>query len=770
MLSQVLMPQDPRISDLLAAWEEARARGDHPSAETLCAACPELIEPLRKRIHALEALAPILDLTPYRSQILQETRQAGQTVSADERSARAALPKDAIAGYEILGELGRGGAGVVYQARQTALDRLVAIKMIRSGPSAGDVALARFQAEARTVARLDHPNIVEIFDSGIYQDCPFFVLEFMESGNLGAFLDGRRMAADQAARLLEILARTIHVAHSEGIIHRDLKPANVLLKGAHTTGSSADIDFGTPKIADFGLALEVGGGKRLTRTGTVMGTPCYMAPEQATGKHELIGPATDVYSLGVILYELLTGVLPFDAKTDWEILNQVVHKIPEAPRQRQPNCPPALEAICLRCLQKQPADRYGSAKDLADDLARFRAGKPIPAMVSATLKIGLIFSLSGPTAINSEPVVDLIHWAIGELNDQGGLLGRRVEPLTVDCRFDEKVFAHEADRLIVEEKVCTLLGCWSSANRKAVLPVVEKHRNLLLYPVEFEGLERSDHAVYLGGVPNQLVLPAVRWAHAELGKRRFFLVGSNSVFSHAVSEIVKDELRSLAGASLAGEDYLQRHPSWFAELGARIKAAQPDVILNTISGDGNIAFFRTLLEAGITAATLPTLAIDFTEQELRSLPLTEMAGNYLVSSYFQSLERPENQRFLESLFTKVGRHRVVTDAMEAAYAGLQLWGQAVKTAGADEPRAIRAAMAQERLEAPGGPLRIDAATGYAHKFGRIGRIKADSSIRVVWSSQEPVAPQPYPLTRTVAEWEEFLLHLHQAWGNCWAHP
>ncbi|MBI3407365.1 MAG: transporter substrate-binding protein [Planctomycetes bacterium] len=767
------MAADARISELLTAWEEAQARGENRSVEALCAACPELVEPLRKRIHILQAMAPILDLAPFRSEGLEETRQAGQTVSAAPRTP-VAMPRDAIPGYEIQGELGRGGAGVVYQARQIGLDRLVAVKMILAGPSAGDVALARFQAEARTVARLDHPNIVEIYDCGIHQDYPYFVLEFMENGNLGAFLDGRRMPADHAARLLEILASTIHVAHVEGIIHRDLKPANVLLKGARARGSpageGADFDIGTPKIADFGLALDVGGGKRLTRTGTIMGTPCYMAPEQASGKHELIGPATDVYSLGVILYELLTGALPFDATTDWEILNQVVHKIPEAPRQRQGDCPPALEAICLRCLQKQPADRYGSAKDLADDLARFRAGQPLRAIPSATLKIGLIFSLSGPTAINSEPVVDLIHWALQELNDQGGLLGRRVQPVTVDCRFDEGVFAREAERLIVEEKVSTLLGCWSSANRKAVLPIVEKHQHLLLYPVEFEGLERSNHVVYLGGVPNQLVIPAVRWAHAELGKRRFLLIGSSSVFSHAVHAIIKDELKTLTGAWLAGEEYLQRDPGWFATLGALIEAAQPDVIVNTISGDGNIAFYRSLLEAGITASALPTLALDFTEQELRSLSLTEMAGNYLVSSYFQSLERPENHRFLERLFTKVGRHRVITDAMEAAFAGLQLWVQAVGAAGTDEPRAIRAALSQERVDGPGGLLRIDAGSGYAHKFGRIGRIEADGSLRLVWSSQEPVAPEPYPSSRTVTEWELFLMHLHQAWGNRWAHP
>jgi urea transport system substrate-binding protein len=620
------------------------------------------------------------------------------------------------------------------------------------------------------------------------------VLEYLAGGNLDQLLHGRPFPAREAAQLLETLARTIHYAHEQGIVHRDLKPANILLqelttqdtedtekKSKNHSSSSFSVSSVSsvssvvnllPKITDFGLALDLGGARRLTRSGAVMGTPYYMAPEQAAGQTKLIGPATDIYSLGVILYELLTGRVPFTGKTEWEILHQVVHQAPAPPRQLQPDCPVALETICLRCLGKMPADRYASANDLAEDLHRFLTGRPLAGggPLTTVLKVGLAFALSGPTAINCEPVVDLLQWAFKDLNQHGGLLGRAVQSVSCDCGPNDAGFSRAAERLIVEEKVCTLFGCWTSASRKALLPVLESHQHLLIYPVEFEGLERSDHVVYLGAAPNQLIVPAVRWAHRELNKRRFFLVGSDTVFSHAVHEILKDELATLPGAQWVGEDYVRQTPDWFAALWATIQAARPDVVVNVVSGDSNIAFFRTLRAAGLTAEVLPVLSVDFTEQELRSLSGADMAGHYLASSYFQSLPLPENQQFLDQRFQSVGRHRVITDAMEAAYVGVQLWARAVEAAASDDPRAIRAALLRQHFTGPGGPVCFDPTTGYAHKFGRIARIEPDGSLRVVWSSPEPVAPVPFPPTRSVQAWQSFLEQLFVGWGHRWANP
>jgi photosystem II stability/assembly factor-like uncharacterized protein/tRNA A-37 threonylcarbamoyl transferase component Bud32 len=277
----------------------------------------------------------------------------------------------ALAGYDIIAELGRGGAGVVYKARQKSLNRLVALKVLLTGADADAEELARFRSEAEAIAQLQHPNVVQIYDIGEGGGRLFYSMEFVEGGSLTARRAGFPWPPVEAAALVETLARAMHAAHQRGIIHRDLKPANVLL--------TAD---GLPKIGDFGLAKRLDHGPGLTRTGAIMGTPSYMAPEQALGRSGDVGPATDVYALGAILYELLTGRPPFLGETTFHTLQQVVNEEPAPPRRLQPAVAPELEAICLRCLAKSPARRYGSALELADDLRRFLAG-PAPPAVTA---------------------------------------------------------------------------------------------------------------------------------------------------------------------------------------------------------------------------------------------------------------------------------------------------------------------------------------------------------------------------------------------------
>jgi serine/threonine protein kinase len=258
--------------------------------------------------------------------------------------------------------------GVVYKALQIKLKRLVALKMILAGSYAGEQALARFRTEAEAVARLQHPNIVQIYEVGEQEGLHFFSLEFVEGGSLAHKLAGTPQPPSEAARLVEILARAVHYAHQRGILHRDLKPSNVLL--------AAD---GTPKITDFGLAKQLDQDAGQTQSGAIMGTPRYMAPEQAGGKSKAVGPAADVYALGAILYELLTGRPPFKAASAMDTLLQVMQEEPAAPRRLQPDVPRALETICLKCLQKEPTRRYDSAEALADDLHRFLTAEPIMA-------------------------------------------------------------------------------------------------------------------------------------------------------------------------------------------------------------------------------------------------------------------------------------------------------------------------------------------------------------------------------------------------------
>jgi eukaryotic-like serine/threonine-protein kinase len=298
--------------------------------------------------------------------------------TGDDRTFFARLPPDlpaprdrpipAIDGYEILGELGRGGMGVVYRARQVRLNRPCVLKMILGGAHAGAEAVARFLAEAQAIARLQHPHIVQIHSIGETEGLPYFELEYVDGGSLDRRLNGTPWPARRAAELIEALARGVAEAHRLGIVHRDLKPGNVLLM--------AD---GTPKITDFGLAKSLAADSGLTRTDSIMGSPGYMAPEQAEGKTKHVGPLADVYALGAILYELLTGGPPFRGTTVLEILDQVKNAEPMPPSRLVPRLPRDVETIALKCMQKQSEKRYESAAALADDLRRFLGGEPIVA-------------------------------------------------------------------------------------------------------------------------------------------------------------------------------------------------------------------------------------------------------------------------------------------------------------------------------------------------------------------------------------------------------
>jgi WD40 repeat protein len=323
-----------------------------------------------------------------------------------------------VPGYQILGELGRGGMGVVYRARQIKADRLVALKMILVGGHAGSEDLLRFRTEAESLARLQHPNIVQVHDVSEHESRPYFSMEFCPGGSLEKKLNSTPIAPQEAAALVEKLARAMAAAHDKGVIHRDLKPANVLLA-----------EDGTPKITDFGLAKKLDQQSGQTKSGAIMGTPSYMAPEQAGGKAKELGPVCDVYALGAILYECLTGRPPFKAATALDTVLQVVSEEPVSPSQLNVKTPKDLETICLKCLQKDPGRRYSTSEALADDLLRFRAGAPIAARpvrlperawkwvkrrpAVAALSGALVVLLIAATVIS----MFLAWWAMGERDD-----------------------------------------------------------------------------------------------------------------------------------------------------------------------------------------------------------------------------------------------------------------------------------------------------------------------------------------------------------------
>ncbi len=366
---------DDALSLINAEVALRRGRGERPSLEEYLARFPRFEEPLRREF---EAPPPASAPTPPPTEEAHQTpRDAGPVAPA---------PTPEVPGYEILEELGRGGMGVVYKARHLALRRTVALKVVRGGPSGGEE-VARFRTEAEAAARLTHPNIVSIYEIGEHAGLPYFSLEFCPGGSLEKRLKDNPLPAREAAALVERLAAAMQTAHEAQVIHRDLKPANVLLTrggggsppAPRPDGRPANpSDEWVPKVSDFGLAKkldDVG----LTQSGAILGTPSYMAPEQAKGHGKDVGPQADVYALGAILYECLTGRPPFKAATTLETLLQVQTDDPVAPRALQPGVPRDLETVTLKCLQKQPVKRYASAGDLAADLGRFLAGEPITA-------------------------------------------------------------------------------------------------------------------------------------------------------------------------------------------------------------------------------------------------------------------------------------------------------------------------------------------------------------------------------------------------------
>jgi WD40 repeat protein/serine/threonine protein kinase len=383
------------VVDLLTAEYELRRRQEPGlGADDYVRRFPQHRERLRDRLHRpaeqAESLSEARTVPPAPPPSDDLCARRPPTLKEELPPAAAASNWPSVAGYEVLDELGRGGMGVVYKARQVKLNRLVALKMILAGAYAGEDALTRFRTEAEAVARLQHPNIVQIHEVGEADGKPFFSLEFCDGGSLADQLAGTPLPPPEAARLVETLARAMDAAHRAGIIHRDLKPANILLtfSGRSQTGvgqaapaplSERPLNEHTPKITDFGLAKKLDSGTGQTASGAIMGTPSHMAPEQAGGRNKEVGPLADVYALGAILYELLTGRPPFKAATAMDTLLLVLSEEPVPPRQLQPKLPRDLETICLRCLQKEPKKRYGRAADLAEDLRRFGASEPIQA-------------------------------------------------------------------------------------------------------------------------------------------------------------------------------------------------------------------------------------------------------------------------------------------------------------------------------------------------------------------------------------------------------
>lgn len=384
------------------------------------------------------------------------------------------------------------------------------------------------------------------------------------------------------------------------------------------------------------------------------------------------------------------------------------------------------------------------------------------------IKVGVLHSLSGTMAISEASVVDATLLAIEEINERGGILGRKIEAIVRDGRSDWPTFASEAEELITKENVSAVFGGWTSASRKTMKPVFEKYNHLLFYPVQYEGLEQSPNIVYTGAAPNQQVIPAIDWAFANLGTK-FFLVGSDYVFPRSANAIMKERIKELHG-EVVGEEYRILGDRNFVEIVKKIEEMRPDVILNTINGDSNVWFFKELRKQRIYPENIPTISFSVAEDEIRHLGAEDMAGDYAAWNYFQSLDLPGNKIFVESFKQKYGDHRVTDDPMEAGYVAVYLFAQAVKKAGTDDVNAVREAVKGLIFDAPEGIVGVDPKNQHLAKSVRIGQILENGQFMIVASSETPIEPVPYPTYKSKEEWHEFLNELYEGWNNSWSKP
>jgi urea transport system substrate-binding protein len=546
-----------------------------------------------------------------------------------------------------------------------------------------------------------------------------------------------------------------------------------------------------------------------------------MAPEQAAGDDD-VGPRADVYSLGAILYQLLTDRAPFEGKSDWQVLNAVLHRPPTPPREVQPDIPAELEAICLRCLEKSPGRRYPTAAALADDLHRFLDGAavgprpdgprrllqgtavgPRPAgprrlgrgvalagavLLTALLVPGILFLLrppqpaaaalppirlgilrptAGPSFTEGAAMVEAALLAIDEINVRGGMLGRRVREVFLDTGTERDGIPDATWRQLDSQRGLVLLGCLAAQARETIRPSLKALDSLLIYLGPADGVLPSEYVVSLRPTPAQSVLPVVDWLLREQGRRRLFLVGSDSLYPRAAFEMLRQRLRENPPV---GEAYLPESETQTRKIVDAIPKgpSEPDVILNLLHDDATPHLLREAYAADFRPPRTVVVTLRFGETVLRYLrePQPRAAGQYLVGNYFPDLPGPANAHFKNRLLIKYGDPRPADDTAVAAYVGVHLWAKAVEKAGTDNPAAVRRAIGGLSYDGPAGPVRVDPGTGYSRSVVRVARVEKGDTFRVEPTWAEPHDPAPFYGHPPEERYWEFLLdYWHRTWSG-----
>ncbi|WP_078551512.1 urea ABC transporter substrate-binding protein [Bacillus alkalicellulosilyticus] len=357
------------------------------------------------------------------------------------------------------------------------------------------------------------------------------------------------------------------------------------------------------------------------------------------------------------------------------------------------------------------------------------------------IAVGILHSLSGTMAMSETSLRDAELLAIEEINAAGGVLGKQLVPIIEDGASDWPTFSERAGKLLQQDEVAVVFGGWTSASRKAMLPVFEEHNGLLYYPVQYEGMEASPNIFYAGAAPNQQIVPAVDWLLENKGTE-FFLLGSDYVFPRLANQIIKAQLDA-NGGTLVDEQYTPLGHTDYNTIISRIRESGPQVIFNTLNGDSNVAFFKQLADAGITADDVTILSVSVAEEEIRGIGADVLEGHYASWNYYQTTDTPENAEFVANYKAKFGDNRVTGDPIEAAYLMVYMWAQAVEKAGTTDVDAVRAAAPGLEFDAPGGKVIFDGDNQHIWKTVRIGEVQADGQFKEVWNSGEPIKPDPF---------------------------
>jgi urea transport system substrate-binding protein len=357
------------------------------------------------------------------------------------------------------------------------------------------------------------------------------------------------------------------------------------------------------------------------------------------------------------------------------------------------------------------------------------------------IKVGVLHSASGTMAMSETPVRDAELLAIKQINKSGGVLGKKLKPVIEDGASDNATFAEKATKLLEQDKVATVFGCWTSASRKAVKPIFEKDNGLLWYPVQYEGMESSPNIFYTGAAPNQQIVPAVEYMTKKFGKK-VFLVGSDYVFPRTANSIIKKQAKAL-GMKIVGEEYTPLGDTNFATIVNKIKSTKPDYVFNTLNGDSNVAFFKQYKTQGISAEEIPTVSVSIAEQEVKGIGASYLKGHYVSWNYYQTTATAANKKFVSAYQKAYGSKRVTDDPIEAGYNAVYLWAKAAKKAGSTDVAKVKKAAKGISFDAPEGKVTIDGDNQHLYKPVRVGKVQDNGQIKEVWGTEKAIKPDPY---------------------------